>query len=85
MPAITSRRGASAAAVAPTAVDTPQWRADAPDADLAARRAERARVIPLGRIGEPADVAAAVLFLLSPASAFVTGHVLPLTGGEIMP
>jgi NAD(P)-dependent dehydrogenase (short-subunit alcohol dehydrogenase family) len=72
-------------AVAPTAVDTPQWRADAPAADLATRRGERARVIPLGRIGEPADVAAAVLYLLSPASAFITGHVLPLTGGEIMP
>jgi len=71
-------------AVAPTAVDTPQWRADVPEADVAVRRVERARVIPLGRIGEPSDVAAAMLFLLSPASAFITGHVVNLTGGELM-
>ena len=37
--------------------------------------------IPLGRIAEPADVAAAVLFFCSPASDYVTGQVLYVDGG----
>ena len=36
---------------------------------------------PMGRFGEPADLAGAALWLLSPASAFVTGVVLPVDGG----
>ncbi|UUZ60826.1 SDR family oxidoreductase [Nocardioides sp. B-3] len=36
---------------------------------------------PLGRIGEPADIAAAVLYLASPASAYVTGKMLEVDGG----
>jgi gluconate 5-dehydrogenase len=37
--------------------------------------------IPLGRVGEPTDVAGAVLFLVAPAGSFVTGHVLLVDGG----
>lgn len=37
--------------------------------------------IPLGRVGEPVDVAGATLFLASPAGDFVTGHVLLVDGG----
>jgi len=37
--------------------------------------------IPMGRLGEPADLAGAVLFLLSPASGYITGHLLPVDGG----
>ena len=36
---------------------------------------------PLGRIGEPDDVAAAVIYLASPASAYVTGKMLEVDGG----
>lgn len=36
---------------------------------------------PLGRVGEPAEVAAAVLFLTSAAAAFITGQTLPVDGG----
>ncbi len=37
--------------------------------------------IPLGRLGEPQDVADAVLFLASEAAGFITGHVLTVDGG----
>jgi len=36
---------------------------------------------PLGRLGEPQDVADAVLFLASEAAAFITGHILTVDGG----
>ena len=39
---------------------------------------------PLGRWGEPDDVAAATLFLCSPAAAFVTGVILPVDGGYLI-
>jgi len=37
--------------------------------------------IPLGRLGDPQDVADAVLFLASDAAAFITGHILTVDGG----
>jgi 2-dehydro-3-deoxy-D-gluconate 5-dehydrogenase len=49
-------------------------------ADPAKRDAITART-PLGRWGQPADVAGAAVFLASPAAAFVTGVILPVDGG----
>jgi NAD(P)-dependent dehydrogenase (short-subunit alcohol dehydrogenase family) len=42
---------------------------------------EIARITPMGRIADPEEVAAAILFLASPASSMTTGHVLAVDGG----
>jgi len=39
---------------------------------------------PLGRWGEPADIAGAVVFLCSPAASFITGAVMPVDGGYLV-
>jgi 3-oxoacyl-[acyl-carrier protein] reductase len=42
------------------------------------------KVIPLGRIGTPEDVAHAVAFLASEEASYITGHVLNVNGGMLM-
>jgi 2-hydroxycyclohexanecarboxyl-CoA dehydrogenase len=43
-----------------------------------------ARAIPFKRLGEPADIAAAVAFFASPAAGYITGQVLSVSGGMTM-
>jgi 3-oxoacyl-[acyl-carrier protein] reductase len=76
--------GLRANAVAPGPIDTPLWRGGLTGPALEARRAQRVGVIPMARLGEPHEVADAVLFLLSPASRYVTGQVISVNGGELM-
>ena len=64
--------------VAPTFISTELTRATLEDPDWRERILSR---IPLGRVGEVEDVAAAVLYLASPAAAMVTGHTLLVDGG----
>ncbi len=65
--------------VAPGFIDTDMTRA-LPDAQKSALL-ER---IPLGRLGQPADIAGAVAYLASPAAGYVTGAVLHVNGGMYM-
>jgi 3-oxoacyl-[acyl-carrier protein] reductase len=48
-----------------------------------AARAEILKRIPMGRTGQPADVAGAVVFLVSDLARYVTGHVLVIDGGLV--
>ncbi|MBY8876789.1 SDR family NAD(P)-dependent oxidoreductase [Actinacidiphila acidipaludis] len=61
--------------VAPGTIRTPVW--EGREATLTAA----ARIYPLGRVGEPADIAAAVTFLASADASWITGVTLPVDGG----
>ncbi|HEX3722077.1 MAG TPA: glucose 1-dehydrogenase [Nitrolancea sp.] len=71
-------RGVRVNAIAPTFVRTPLTASTFDDPELGP---DLIRRIPLGRIGEPEDVAAAVVFLASPAASMITGHTLTVDGG----
>ena len=60
------------------------------DTDMTRELAEEQRTalisqIPLNRLGDPADIAAAVGFLASPAAAYITGETINVNGGMYMP
>lgn len=65
-------------AVGPTFIDSPLARAMFEDPQI---KAEVMRRIPLGRLGRPNEVAAAVVYLASDAAGLVTGHHLLADGG----
>ncbi|GAB3833032.1 SDR family NAD(P)-dependent oxidoreductase [Kribbella italica] len=64
--------------VAPGTIRTPNW-------DSQPGTLERlAKLYPLGRAGEPEDIAAAVAFLASDDAAWITGLTLPVEGGVLL-
>jgi 3-oxoacyl-[acyl-carrier protein] reductase len=65
--------------VAPGFIDTDMTRALSDE-----QKKSLLEQIPLGRLGTPQDVAAAVAYLASPAAAYVTGAVLHVNGGMYM-
>lgn len=66
--------------VAPGFIDTDMTR-ELPEEQRAALISQ----IPLNRLGDPADIAAAVMFLASPAAAYITGETINVNGGMFMP
>jgi NAD(P)-dependent dehydrogenase (short-subunit alcohol dehydrogenase family) len=66
-------------AVAPGLIDTDLMHGEI-TADMKARVVET--LIPLGRIGQPEDVANACLFLASPMADWITGEVMDVNGGQ---
>jgi 3-oxoacyl-[acyl-carrier protein] reductase len=72
-------------AIAPGAVETERLGPGLSDEEKEPLRAMRYRDIPLGRMGQPSDIAAAVLYLLGPGGSWVTGQVLHVNGGGLMP
>lgn len=72
-------RGITVNAIAPGFIDTDMTR-DLPEAN----RQALLQQIPLGRLGAPDDIAAAVVFLASPAGGYVTGETLHVNGGMYM-
>src|SRR5262249_39364807 len=71
-----ARRGITVNAVAPGVIHTAMLGGLKPEV-----LAEYAKQIPAGRIGRPEDVAHAVLFLACEESSYITGQMLPITGG----
>jgi 3-oxoacyl-[acyl-carrier protein] reductase len=66
--------------VAPGFIDTDMTR-ELPEE----QRETLIKQIPLNRLGDPADIAAAVAFLASPAAAYITGETINVNGGMYMP
>lgn len=73
-------RGINVNAVAPTFTATPINREMLEDPE---QKAQILSSIPAGRLGRPMDTAAAIIFLLSEAADFITGHVLAVDGGRL--
>jgi 3-oxoacyl-[acyl-carrier protein] reductase len=73
-------RGITVNAIAPGFIDTDMTRALGE-----AQRASLNAQIPLGRLGQPADIAGAVAFLCSPDGAYITGETMHVNGGMYMP
>ncbi|MEV6957197.1 SDR family oxidoreductase [Streptomyces sp. NPDC051183] len=73
-----AHRGVRCNLIAAGTVRTPYWDSRKPDLDMVAAH------YPLGRIGEPADIAAACLFLASTEASWTTGATLPVDGGLLI-
>src|SRR6185312_4253757 len=73
-------RGITVNAIAPGFIDTDMTRALNEE-----QRTTLLAQIPMGRLGSAADIAAAVLFLVSPQAGYITGETLHVNGGMFMP
>jgi len=70
-------KGIRVNAIAPGLIDTAFYGG----VSVADKYAERIKGIPLGRVGQPPDIAGPALFLASPLAAYITGEVIEVSGG----
>lgn len=70
-------------AVCPGSISGPMFDRTLDPAHTDSDRAAMIAIHPLGRLGEPAEVADAVVFLASPQSSYCTGVLLPVDGGRL--
>jgi gluconate 5-dehydrogenase len=77
-----SPRGVRVNAIAPGWIDTPMFR-KATDTDPA-RKAKILGRTPMNRVGDPADIGWAAVYLCSDAAKFITGICLPVDGGALI-
>jgi len=75
-----ARQGVRVNAIVPGQVQTPATEAYNTHAPEAAARTTEA--IPMGRGGQPDELAQAIAFLLSDAASYITGVALPVDGGK---
>jgi 3-oxoacyl-[acyl-carrier protein] reductase len=73
--------GINVNAVAPGPIDTERFGPELKRLDETVPYSP-SRMTPLGRLGQPIEVAHAVLFLASDEASYITGHTLPVTGGR---
>jgi 2-hydroxycyclohexanecarboxyl-CoA dehydrogenase len=80
-----ARRGVTVNSVCPGPTDTPLLEGMLGTGDAGAKIVEALRrAVPMGRLGRPEDVAAAVAFLASDAAGYITGQTLSVSGGLTM-
>jgi D-sorbitol dehydrogenase (acceptor) len=77
-------------AISPGVIDTPMWgQVDALFAryeglKVGEKKLAVGKAVPLGRMGDPADIAGAAVFLASPAASYITAQTLNVDGGNVM-
>ncbi len=76
-----AEHGINVNAVAPGPIDTDRTGANLKKLNETVEYSPN-RMTPLGRLGQPMEIANAVLFLASPEASYITGHTLPATGGR---
>ena len=77
-------QGVYANIIAPGPVETPMWQKCTDGAPPPAAGPTANSSVPLGRYGQPADIAQGILFLCSPQSNWITGTTLDVNGGMLM-
>ena len=79
-----ARHGITVNCVPPGMIDTPMLRRAEGGGDIAKLEKLAARMIPVGRIGTPEEIAATCGFLCSDEAAFITGQVIGVNGGMVL-
>jgi len=70
--------------VGPGPIETPLLRKGKSDEDWTKHKASRGERVPMGRMGQPEEVASVVDFLLSERASYITGQIIHPNGGSVM-